>query len=205
MKQEIEVKLSIGKDEIASLLNCEFMCQFDKAESEKHLQNTYYDTPELALHEKKIALRVRSTGDNYFQTLKTQGTSYQGFSQRSEWEWEINKPELDTSLLPADAWPDQIDPHQLKAQFTTHFTRRLWYLRIIDNNIETLIEIALDQGEIAVSSKPERIAICELELELKEGDAEQLKVVSEKLKAQCPALKPSDVSKALRGYQLLTS
>ncbi len=205
MKQEIEVKLSIEQSELESLLKCEFMQQFDEPESEKYLQNIYFDTPDLALNQRKIALRVRSAGNDYFQTLKTQGVSHEGFSQRSEWEWKIQNPELDSSLLPKDAWPAQVDPNQLKAQFTTNFTRCLWYLRISESNTATLIEIALDRGEIAVSGKNERLTICELELELKEGDAEQLKVVSQTLIKQCPALKPSDVSKALRGYQLLTS
>ena len=205
MKQEIEVKLSIDESEIASLLKCEFMKQFDEPESEKYLQNIYFDTPDLALNKRKIALRVRSAGDHFFQTLKTQGVSHEGFSQRSEWEWQIAKPELDATLLPTDTWPAQVDPYQLKAQFTTNFTRCLWYLRTSDSNTTTLIEIALDRGEIAVNGKNERLAICELELELKEGDAEQLKVVSQMLVKQCPALTPSDASKALRGYQLLTS
>ena len=206
MKQEIEVKLSIAENKVESLLSCEFMRQFDQVASELHLQNIYFDTPDLALHQKKIALRVRSAGDVFFQTLKTQGTSIQGFSQRSEWEWQIDSPELDLTLLPAEAWPEHVDPHQLKPQFTTHFTRQLWYLHVSDSNkIETVIEIALDQGEIAVSGKQERLKICELELELKEGNAELLKVVSEQLREQCPALQPSDLSKALRGYQLLTA
>lgn len=205
MKQEIEVKLSIAKEKVDDLLACQFIRQLGAPESVSSLRNTYFDTDSLLLNQHKIALRIRTVGDQFIQTLKTKGSSENGLSKRAEWEWQVATDNIDTSLLDPQFWPSEIDPHQLKAQFTTHFTRSLWYLRLSPlGDIDTVIEIALDQGTIAAEGKSlHHISISELELELKEGDAEQLTTVAEQLKAQCPDLQPSDVSKAVRGYQLL--
>ncbi|MFM8339044.1 MAG: inorganic triphosphatase, partial [Fluviibacter sp.] len=46
--------------------------------------------------------------------------------------------------------------------------------------------------------------LCELELELKSGDAAALSVLAARLQAQV-ALRPSDESKAARGYALFHS
>lgn len=204
MKQEIEVKLAIDTNRVDELLACQFMQALVEHGTAKALNNTYFDTADLALHQRKMALRVRTLGEAFIQTLKTQGSSTNGLSKRSEWEWPVASNAIDTQLLEPEFWPSDIDLHQLQAQFTTHFSRRLWYLEYRDADQQQVrVEIALDQGQIAAANSNETIAISELELELKVGDPEQLTLLTQQLLAQCPALRPSDVSKAARGYQLL--
>lgn len=167
------------------------------------LRNTYYDTPALELAAARIALRVRQQGERYIQTLKTRGQSVDGLHQRGEWEWELESERLDTSLLAAEIWPAELPPAEqlvLEPVFTTDFRRRLWRLRFDGAEIE----VALDQGEVACSG-PEgaRLTdpICELELELRSGPAAALFALARTLGEQTE-LRPSDISKAQRGYQL---
>lgn len=63
-----------------------------------------------------------------------------------------------------------------------------------------VIEAAIDQGFVVAGKRKE--AICELELELREGAPEALLELAAELSASL-ALMPCDISKAERGYRLL--
>ncbi|MEH6442448.1 MAG: CYTH domain-containing protein [Oceanospirillaceae bacterium] len=204
MKQEIEVKLSIDPNKVAKLLNCDFIIQLASKFEKKQLGNTYYDTVQLELKKKRIALRVRNSDGKFIQTLKTQGQSNDGLHQRLEWEWDLPTQQLDCTLLPTEHWPQQIDPHQLKAIFSTNFTRQLWYFEHTSvNGVSSNIEMALDQGLVETLGVDKTITISELELELVSGDASALQEVAQILMKECTDLQPSDVSKAAKGYTLL--
>jgi inorganic triphosphatase YgiF len=205
MEHEIEIKLSIAQESIEKLLSCVFFSQIAIAPITKELTNIYFDTNDWQLRAKKIALRIRRSDEQYIQTLKTSGTSEQGLSKRLEWEWDLSDDQLDFTLLPLDVWPD-VAAEELVGQFTTTFTRQLWYVehRTIDG-AQAMIEIALDQGHISAQGCEQSLKISELELELKSGDASVLVEVASILQQQCAALTPSDVSKAARGFELLAS
>lgn len=205
MEHEVEIKLSIDQESIDKLLSCAFFSQIAIAPMTKELTNIYFDTNDWQLRAQKIALRIRRSDEQYIQTLKTSGTSEQGLSNRLEWEWDLSDDQLDFTLLPVDVWPD-IAAEDLVGQFTTTFTRQLWYVehRTIDG-AQAMIEIALDQGYISAQGCEQTLLISELELELKSGDAPALVEVANILQQQCAALTPSDVSKAARGFELLAS
>jgi inorganic triphosphatase YgiF len=204
MEHEIEIKLSIAQESIEKLLSCAFFSQIAIAPITKELTNIYFDTDDWRLRAKKIALRIRRSDEQYIQTLKTSGTSEQGLSKRLEWEWDLTDDQLDFSLLPTDVWPD-IAPEDLVGQFTTTFTRQIWYVEYrMANSESSTIEIALDQGLVTAQGCEQSLVISELELELKSGDASALVEVANILQQQCPDLIPSDVSKAARGFELLT-
>ncbi|OUS33177.1 hypothetical protein A9R01_09985, partial ['Osedax' symbiont bacterium Rs2_46_30_T18] len=121
-----------------------------------------------------------------------------------EWEWDLQQPQLDLSLLPQQHWPAAIAVGDLKALFTTNFSRQLWYFQHIDaNGVESSVEMALDRGLVTADGVDQQLPICELELELLEGSATALIEIAAILTAQCPELRACDVSKAARGYQLL--
>lgn len=63
-----------------------------------------------------------------------------------------------------------------------------------------VIEAALDQGFVIAGKRKEEI--CELELELREGEPQALLELAAELAASLP-LMPCDISKAERGYRLL--
>jgi len=204
LKKEIEVKLEIASESVEKLLKCSFFSTKTARVEQKMLNNTYFDTSDWQLNKRRIALRVRDSDGRFIQTLKTKGISEQGLHQRLEWEWDLQQPQLDLSLLPQQHWPVAIAVGDLKALFTTNFSRQLWYFQHIDaNGVESSVEMALDRGLVTADGVDQQLPICELELELLEGSATALIEIAAILTAQCPELRACDVSKAARGYQLL--
>lgn len=198
MAQEIELKLALDTDAAVQLRSHPLLT--GTTLTRWHLRNTYFDTPDGVLEASGAALRLRDNGQQHIQTLKTRGHSEGGLSRRGEWEWELSTPALDIDLLetlPALSNLSRQQLSQLKAIFTTDFQREAWLIDYAGSQIE----VALDQGSICTDATPHRVKICELELELKSGEASVLMTVAEKLAEQIP-VRPSDTSKAARGNHL---
>jgi inorganic triphosphatase YgiF len=173
---------------------------------EIHLSNIYFDTPALTLARAKSALRLRLAPQGWLQTYKTVGEAVGGLHRRHEWEMPVAGEALDLDALYAACdVPEAVDALRaaapdLIALFRTDFSRTLWVLERADARIEA----ALDQGEIIarVNGETRRAPICEIELELLEGDDAVLPELAAGLCEALPGLAPDDVSKAQRGYQL---
>ena len=162
---------------------------------QKLLLNLYYDTPEESLKSLKIALRVRKSGEQWLQTLKTAGTTdASGLSNRGELEWPLAGPNLDLDLLRANL-PETIDVEQLYPVFSTNFKRTTWMV----SRDKSLVEIACDQGEVRTGNRIEPIS--EIELELKEGDADILLMLAAEIADEIPVW-IGQRSKAQRGQEL---
>lgn len=197
MGQEIELKLALGEDG-PERLRCH-PCLAGVPVEVARLANTYYDTPDGRLEAARMALRLRRRDTSLRQTLKTEGTSTGGLSQRDEWEWAVPGPDLDReglAALPPIAALGSALLEQLAPRFTTDFTRHAWTLRVDD----ATVEVALDQGEIRSGAR--RAAIRELELELKAGASAALWRLAAEF-ADSIALRPAETSKAARGAALL--
>jgi inorganic triphosphatase YgiF len=204
MAIETESKLTLPTHLIDQAKGLLVACGAKQCEKQR-LLNWYFDTSDLLLSADKVALRIREQDGIYIQTLKTKGKSVNGLHQRAEWEWRIDKPALQLALLSETDWPLAEQSQQwasdLQVIFETNFDRSIWMLRRAD----TLVEIAMDQGEVSyTSASGDNYVdnICELELELKEGSVEQLLSIVAELMAEIPQLQPSDISKAQRGFQL---
>lgn len=201
MSKEIELKLRCHPshaDTLAGLLD-----QHAQAQPTLRLNNTYFDTPSCELARSKAALRIRQQGEGqYEQTLKTAGRSQGGLHQRGEWNWSLDSEQLDISLLSTPEvqahWPADIEVASLAPCFSTDFERRVWLWQQGGDEIE----IVLDQGTVSSDQTETSLPLCEVELELKQGDAAQLWILAEQLTQACP-LWLSNISKAERGYQLI--
>ncbi|MGT2472444.1 CYTH domain-containing protein [Paraburkholderia terrae] len=173
------------------------------------LENSYYDTPSLTLARAKSAVRVRRTPDGWLQTYKTVGTSSGGLHSRHEWEMPIkgNALEIDALLAACDDEPSKEALRSARDDliplFSTNFSRTIWHVRIEGADVEA----AIDQGEVVavVHGETRRAPICEIELELKHGDAGALNALSAEIAQAVHGLRPDDVSKAQRGYRLRES
>ncbi|WP_305856232.1 CYTH domain-containing protein [Balneatrix alpica] len=199
MSKEIELKLSLVPEAIEQL-EVHPLLQLAQYQGRKHLLNTYFDTPALHLQQQRIALRIRQRGpEDFVQTLKTQGSSLGGLSQRGEWEVPLAQPALQLELLPEGAWPVELKgiKQQLKPAFRTDFQRRQWLLEWQGSRIE----LVLDQGVIEVGEQQQ--PLCEVELELLQGQPETLLQLGRQLSDKV-ALQPCDISKAERGYRLFS-
>ena len=201
MSHETELKLSLVKNQTEALKSHPFWHQHAGEPTLFHLGNTYFDTPDMQLNQIQVALRIREKNGQYFQTLKTKGKSINGLTRRGEWEWPITAPELDIDGL-LKVWPKQlpeIATEALKPLFSTDFDRICWNVEW--DHPRAKVEAALDIGLVKAGGKTS--PICELELELLEGDEQALEIIAKEL-SQTIQLTPSDKSKAERGIELIT-
>ncbi|TXT40242.1 MAG: hypothetical protein FD135_1438 [Comamonadaceae bacterium] len=206
MAQEIELKLCFTDPDPASLASrlAKIPVLARRKPNTQTLLNIYFDTPDLALHHKRVALRLRRIGDEtnglWLQTLKTSGSQDSALSRRGEWESPVPGQALMPKALEATPWPD-IDPDgslmaALSPCFMTVVQRTLWLVRSRDG---TEVELALDLGDI--EAKGQHMPICELELELKAGQTSKLFEIAQNV-AKRLAVLPASLSKAQRGYLL---
>lgn len=160
------------------------------------LRTLYFDTPDWHLARAGIALRVRREGRGWVQTVKTQGQGGGGFSVRLEESTAVAGPAPEAGRMPAPAarlW--EKFSGELSVRFETRFWRDAWLITLEGSDIE----IALDQGTIRAQGR--EAPLCELELELKAGDAAALFEAALALADAAP-LWPFDASKASRGVAL---
>ncbi|MBI6923120.1 inorganic triphosphatase [Pseudomonas putida] len=204
MPKETELKLRASPETLAALREHPLLKKRNKSGWQtRELLNQYFDTPERALAEARVALRLRRDGDTVIQTLKCRGTSVAGLSERNEHEWQLDKVKLDLKKLDDSCWPAQLadlDKKTIKPLFTTDFTREYAEIAWGRGKAKVVIEAALDQGFVIAGKRKE--AICELEMELREGEPAALLELAAELSASA-ALMPCDISKAERGYRLL--
>lgn len=200
MPTEIELKLALPGSSQRRLLDHPLLGRKAESLGTTRLRNIYFDTPDLALHQRGMALRLRRQGRRWLQTVKCAGTVGGGLSERPEWEQPYNGSGFDfrsiddvqvRRFLQRKRIADALTP-----VFETTFTRRNW--RVIPEP-GALVIAALDRGTISSGERSE--AICELELELAEGDPAALFETARQLSGQIP-LKPESLSKAERGYRL---
>lgn len=198
---ETELKLSLSEPDLHRLLAHPLLAG---AGSTQRLLNIYFDTPDLALQQRRMAVRERLAGDQWLLTVKTAGQSDNGLSRRQEWEGPTTPDALAFDALVSDttlaAELMAMRPH-LKALFCTDFERQRWVIA----HDGAQIEVALDQGRLHVPGTDLTEPLLELELKLLSGPESALMTLADVLR-QTPLgavmLKPSDASKAQRGMSL---
>ena len=203
MNKETEIKLRVSRETLAALREHPLLAERNRSGWQRvELFNQYYDSAARDLAHARVALRLRRDGEQFIQTLKSRGQSVAGLSQRNEWDWYLQRPELDLSLLGDDCWPAslaELDKSTLQPLFSTDFVREKADIGWGEGEGEVLIEAALDLGNVRAGGREE--AICELELELRKGQPEALLELAVTLAQDLP-LMPCDISKAERGYRL---
>ncbi len=165
------------------------------------LYNIYFDTPDRTLQRAQIALRLRRDGSRWIQTLKARGSSVGGLHSRSEFEWFVAGRALDLDPIRAldlGSALRKCDWSALRPVFTTRFDRTSFN---VEPAPDALIEVAVDIGTIRAGRRSRRI--CEIELELKAGEAGGLFSLAERLVDNFP-LRLGYSSKAERGFALVS-
>lgn len=195
MSIEIELKLQLSPKTAKKLITHPLLATIPA--QKVRLLNTYYDTPKLDLHSKRIAVRFRKKGEQWLLTVKSAEPASGGLAMRSEWETEAKPGYFNFSHVDVDEMRDFLEStsDQFEPIFTTDFRRQIWQVPFG----ESLIELAVDRGTIESSGKS--TPICEIELELLSGKVEDIFALTRKLQQQCD-LHPAIASKAERGYKL---
>ncbi|QQE88417.1 inorganic triphosphatase [Azotobacter chroococcum] len=203
MVKETEIKLRVSRATLAALREHPLLKARSESGWQRHeLFNQYYDTPARDLARARVALRLRRDGGQYIQTLKSRGQSVAGLSERNEWDWYLDQPSLDPARLDDQCWPAELaglDKTLLQPIFSTDFVREKADLVWQRDEQRIAVEAALDLGRVVAGPCAEEI--CELELELREGEPAALLELALALAADLP-LMPCDISKAERGYRL---
>jgi len=176
---------------------------------EQKLKSSYLDTEDLLFRNNGAVVRVRDVnGDEYIHTVKVSSGGNDGLHQRFEWNYKTSDDRFDVRLFLDQARSDD-DPYEvlrsileqaadmdLSCVLRTRFDRRTHLCGFGDS----ILEVSLDYGEIIAGDKKENI--CEMEIELLEGDVRDLLSFGEivMLKSNCT---PESVSKYGRGVRLL--
>jgi len=221
---ETELKLRFSQPGDADdFLNSTWLQQLVMPDSrvETMMLSRYFDTAAKTLTTARTSLRIRQEGDARVATIKlgdqsVDGRSRNGLHQRQEWSVDLDDeafaddPEkgLDASWFQknavSDGDPDDrlheillaIDGQPLVEICQAGFVRTAYDVGYGD----TLMELALDAGELKAGDLTG--AILEIELELKEGDVRDLMDLGEELKARYN-LVPEPMSKYARCLALL--
>lgn len=128
-------------------------------------------------------------------TMKNAGRVVGGLHQRPEYNIDISKPELELDRFPAEVWPEGELPSTLAEQVQPLFSTDFWREKWLVTEGKSRIEIALDLGEVKAGEFQE--PICELELELLEGNVNDVLKLARRLVNQS-GLRQGSLSKAAR-------
>ncbi|MGA3401259.1 MAG: CHAD domain-containing protein [Acetobacteraceae bacterium] len=197
-KVEVELKLLAPAGSLGQLREAPAIARYAcNAGVTRRLDAVYYDTPDRALFNHGLSLRVRRSGKHYVQTLKRCPLHGQPFL-RQEWEAVVNSAMPDLAALPAveiGAPMEGLAPDTLEPIFTTKVRRRVQRLELPG----ALIEAAFDEGMIEAGTRREPLT--EIELEVKAGDTSAIYDLGAQLLEIAP-LRIGTLSKADRGYAL---
>ena len=198
MPDEIELKLSLPESEQRRFLRHGLLRQAVSRETVQ-LVNIYYDTPDLALHKRGVAMRLRRQGRLWLQTVKCAGVSAAGLSRRPEWEVPY-RGQFDFSAIADEPLRKWLMRPKITGRigpvFETSFHRITWRFEPEPGRATLLM---LDRGWISAAGKREKIS--EVEIELATGDVASLFRLAQSLSATL-SMMPALRSKAERGYRL---
>ncbi|MDM7456983.1 MAG: CHAD domain-containing protein [Tepidimonas sp.] len=221
MPQEIELKFALpglrADDALQRLRHHPLLrpCPIQQ----QRLVNRYYDTPDGWLRTQRCALRLRgievlagktppggqpTTGSParrmWEQTLKTAGHGNGALSVRGEWTMPLARPVLDRAALRNTALAAAPDLAQrLDALQPVHETRCLRTTWTVQGDDGSIIEVALDTGDIHTQGR--RAPLLELELELLAGNPAALYALAGALASDLPLL-PARTSKVEQAQRL---
>lgn len=190
--KEIELKLELQPADRPRLETLDLFQHVDPATD--RLISTYFDTPDLDLHAAGFSVRVRRKTGATIQTVKADDSGAAGLFVRPEWERPI--PD-DTPVIDEASGPllSLLGGRPLVPRFVSDVTRSV---RTIARDGAS-IELAIDEGAVKVGDLSQ--AVCELELELKDGTPASLFAFARALNARIP-LRLGVQSKSERGYEL---
>ena len=136
----------------------------------------YYDTPDRRLSARRWTLRIRQENDILVATIKTPAEG----RARGEWECRANTIEAAIPLLLEAGAPAELtqvlEGQRLIPLCAAQFTRRAAEIAFADG---TVCELCGDIGVLMGGSKEENL--CEVEVELKSGDAETAEAFASEL------------------------
>lgn len=214
---ETEVKLAFkNKEELFSILDTEWFthyCLDSEHKDPSRLSNTYFDTTDRIISSRGGSIRVRlyntSDGKEFYEhTVKYGGKVDNGLHQRYEWNHISDSKSFDLAAFrkaviengdPSDLLDEVLEgisEDELIPLVSTDFERTVYVLGYGDS----MMEACFDHGNIVAGNKSEEI--CELEIELTEGDVVDLQDLASYIADNSVGI-PFNDSKFKRALRLL--
>lgn len=198
MGKELEFKLAVPDTRIMEAI------LFDKEVAAVRQGNyqlidmatIYYDTEDRALSARKWTLRLRQENFDLVATVKTPAGEDH---TRGEWSCPAQSIEEAIDRLVAQGAPKELPAltaNGVRPLCLARFSRRAAEVRFADG---TVCELAGDVGVVCAGQKES--PICEIEVELKQGDAETAKAFADEL-CERFGLKEEPLSKFQRAAKL---
>lgn len=182
---EIELKLKLDTTQMAKLKRSSVLTaqRLGKPQASR-LTSIYWDTPDFALANAGIVVKMRADGRTRTQTVKTSGSRSAALHSRQEWEWPVLSDQPNTYLLESTGLKILQESEivaRLMPIYTTQFRRSLFHI----GDVDWEIEVSMDEGTVGIAALSE--PICEVELELVRGPASVLVTFAQKIVAIVPA------------------
>jgi inorganic triphosphatase YgiF len=168
-------------------------------------RNTYYDTPDRLLEQRRYGLRIREIDGRRIATLKGAGDPQAGLFRRDEWEIEAADPHPAT-------WPASEAREQALAllgdapllPLLTIYTRRQHIFATSQDDMgREVAEFSLDEGHVEAGGQREAFRELEIEL-LPDGTDDDLAALEAAL-SDYITLEPEQRTKLQRGLALLNT
>lgn len=177
MGKETEYKLAVGDLQLLDCILCSRMVTEKLCAPYAYIRmrTTYYDTEDGFLEKRRWMLRLRTEDGRSVVTMKTPGEGH------TRGEWEVESEYLDEALskLAAIGAPQELaslQPDALAPICGASFTRITAELRLTD---DTACMICGDVGDLTGGGRT--ALLCELELELKQGNEAALTAFAQEL------------------------
>ncbi|GEO18331.1 CYTH and CHAD domain-containing protein [Microvirga aerophila] len=197
--QEIELKLEVAPSELEKVLAHPLLREGTDGSMTQTLHSIYFDTPDYALQQAGISLRVRRNGDRRIQTIKAARFPDGVALARNEWEHEVDSDSPDYTLAENTALKPHLEQSDLIQPLFCVTTERTRHNVSFNSSI---IEVAADRSN--VEGKDQTVPYSELELELKDGTPGDLFRLALALTTATP-LRLSFKTKAGRGFEATSS
>ena len=201
---ETEIKLTtVSQELLESVLYMPIIQEriVPDSEKDKYLESHYYDTPKRKFAKAGIVFRVRKEPEGFVATVKTEKANSGGLSERMEYNVDLpdEKPAFAgfskiNFLVDLKAIVDKDGP--VEELFSVLVQRKQCNLALTQ---ETVVEMAIDTGEIVAGEK--RMPVCEIEFEIKHGNSKELIEFVALLAKEMP-LFAEQKSKYYRGCEL---
>ena len=178
MGKELEFKLAVPDTRVLEeiLFDKEVAAVRQGDYSLYDMATIYYDTEERALSAKRWTLRLRQENFDLIATVKTPAGENH---TRGEWSCPAGSIEEAIDKLVEQGAPRELlflTARGVKPLCMARFCRRAAEIRFADG---TVCELAGDVGAVCAGQKES--PICELEVELKQGDAQVAKAFADEL------------------------
>ncbi len=197
MGTEVELKLSTSKSGLRKARALPWLKRTaGDGIKTRHLVSIYFDTPEFALRDHGVSLRVRRIGEQRLQTIKVNSSLPMA---RGEWEAQIDGDRPRLEMMGSRARPPVLTndvARRLKPVFETRVERTVMPLHVGRSELE----LAIDEGRVATADAS--VELAEIEVELKQGERSDMAHLARKLAHAVPATLGVR-AKAELGYALI--